>query len=29
MSQENVELLRVIYDRFSEGDFRASVDLFD
>jgi ketosteroid isomerase-like protein len=30
MSQENVETLRTIYDHhFSEGDFRASVDLFD
>jgi ketosteroid isomerase-like protein len=29
MSQENVEALRAIYDRFSEGDFRASVDLLD
>jgi ketosteroid isomerase-like protein len=29
MSQENVESLRAIYDHFREGDFRASVDLFD
>ena len=29
MSEENVEAVRAIYERFSEGDFRASVDLFD
>jgi len=29
MSQENVEALRAVYVRWSEGDFRSSVDLFD
>jgi ketosteroid isomerase-like protein len=29
MSQENVESIRAVYERFSEGDFRASVDLLD
>jgi ketosteroid isomerase-like protein len=29
MSDENVEAIRAIYERFSEGDFRASVDLLD
>ena len=29
MAQENVELVRGIYKRFSEGDFRASADLLD
>jgi len=29
MSQENVEAIRAVYARFSEGDFRASVDLLD
>jgi ketosteroid isomerase-like protein len=29
MSEENVEAVRAIYERFSEGDFRASVDLLD
>ena len=29
MSQENVEAVQAIYERFSEGDFRASVDLLD
>jgi ketosteroid isomerase-like protein len=29
MSQENVEAIRAVYDRFSEGDFRASADLLD
>jgi ketosteroid isomerase-like protein len=29
MSQENVEIVREVYERFSEGDFRASVDLLD
>jgi ketosteroid isomerase-like protein len=29
MSQENVDAVRAIYQRFSEGDFRASVDLLD
>ena len=29
MSQENVETVRAIYDRWSEGDFTASVAVFD
>src|SRR5512132_227858 len=29
MSEENVAAVRAIYERFSEGDLRASVDLFD
>jgi ketosteroid isomerase-like protein len=29
MSEENVESVRRVYERFGEGDFRASVDLFD
>jgi ketosteroid isomerase-like protein len=29
MSEENVEMVRRVYERFGEGDFRASVDLFD
>jgi ketosteroid isomerase-like protein len=29
MSQENVEAIRAVYARFSEGAFRASVDLLD
>lgn len=29
MSQENVEAIRKVYERFSEGDFRASADLLD
>ena len=29
MSEENLEAVRAIYERFSEGDFSASVDLFD
>jgi ketosteroid isomerase-like protein len=29
MSEENVEVVRAIYERFSEGDFRASFDLLD
>ena len=29
MSHENVEVVRAVYERFSEGDFRAAVDLFD
>jgi ketosteroid isomerase-like protein len=29
MSQENVEVVREVYERWSEGDFRASVELFD
>jgi hypothetical protein len=28
MSEENVEAIRAIYERWSEGDFRASVELF-
>jgi hypothetical protein len=27
MSQENVEIVRAVYERWSEGDFRAHVDL--
>src|SRR2546423_9145265 len=29
MSQENVEIVRAVYERFSEADFRASMDLLD
>src|SRR6266516_3714248 len=29
MSQENVEIVRAVYERWGEGDFRAAVDLFD
>jgi ketosteroid isomerase-like protein len=29
MSQENVENVRRVYERWSEGDFHAAVDLFD
>jgi ketosteroid isomerase-like protein len=29
MSEENVEVVRAIYSRFGDGDFRASVDLLD
>src|SRR5688500_1447379 len=29
MSQENVEAIRSVYDRYREGDFRASADLLD
>src|SRR5881227_3368998 len=29
MSQENVEIVRSVYERFSEADFRASMDLLD
>ena len=29
MSEENVEVVRAVYERWGEGDFRASVDLFD
>ena len=29
MSEENLEVVRAIYERFGEGDFRASVDLLD
>ena len=29
MSQENVEVMRAVYDRYREGDFRASADLLD
>jgi len=29
MSQEKVEAIRAVYQRFSEGDFRASLDVVD
>jgi ketosteroid isomerase-like protein len=29
MSQENVEIVRAVYERWSEGDFRAHVYLLD
>jgi ketosteroid isomerase-like protein len=29
ISQENLEALRAVYERWSEGDFRSSVDVFD
>jgi hypothetical protein len=29
MSQENVEIVWAVYERCSEGDFRASADLLD
>ena len=29
MSEENIETVRAVYENWSEGDFRASVDLFD
>jgi ketosteroid isomerase-like protein len=29
MSRENVEVIRALYERFGEGDFRASADLLD
>ena len=29
MSEEKVEIVRAVYERFSEGDFRASFDLLD
>jgi ketosteroid isomerase-like protein len=29
MSQERVEIIRAVYERFSEGDFRASAELLD
>jgi ketosteroid isomerase-like protein len=29
MSKRNVEAIRGVYERWGEGDFRASVDLFD
>src|SRR4051794_12187360 len=29
MSQENVEIVRAVYERWSEGDFRAHVGLLD
>ena len=29
MSQENVEVIRAVYDRFRHGDFDASADLLD
>lgn len=29
MSQQNVEVVRDVYERWSQGDFRTSVDVFD
>jgi ketosteroid isomerase-like protein len=29
MSKENVEAIRAVYERFKEGDFRASLDVVD
>jgi ketosteroid isomerase-like protein len=29
MSEENVEAIRAVYERFSMGDFRASLDVVD
>jgi ketosteroid isomerase-like protein len=29
MSHETVEIVRAVYERWREGDFRVSVDLFD
>ncbi len=29
MSEANVEAIRGVYERWSEGDFRANVELFD
>ena len=29
MPQENVEIMRAVYDRYRQGDFRASADLLD
>jgi ketosteroid isomerase-like protein len=29
MSEESVEIIRRVYERWSAGDFRAAVDLFD
>jgi ketosteroid isomerase-like protein len=29
MPQENVKIVRAVYERWSEGDFRASIDLLD
>src|SRR4051812_7643156 len=29
MSQENVEVVRAVYERWSEGDFRSTIDLLD
>jgi ketosteroid isomerase-like protein len=29
MSQENVEIVRAVYERFRDGDFRASAELLD
>lgn len=29
MSQDNVERIRAVYERWGEGDFSASVELFD
>jgi ketosteroid isomerase-like protein len=29
MSEENVEIVRAVYERWGEGDFRASLEMFD
>jgi ketosteroid isomerase-like protein len=29
MSEENVEAIRGVYERWGEGDFRGGIDLFD
>lgn len=29
MSEENVEVVRAVYERFGKGDFRASLDVVD
>ena len=29
MAEENVEVVRRIYERWAEGDFRAGIELFD
>lgn len=29
MSQENVELLRAVYEQYARGNFRAGIDLYD